>query len=155
MPYGRQYRSFGRGTPGRDGRAKRRRPAPIRRKRDGAFGRDRHCLIGLSHRFERDRIEPELGEDYNGSMTPKLTDEQRVALAANPGKPLRVEDGQTHKIYLVLSEESLPTLWEDYIRREVARGLAAADRGDVEDWDVDSIKSEGRQILQGRRPRSS
>jgi len=111
--------------------------------------------IGPSDRFERDRIEPELGEDYNVSMTPKLTDEQRAALAANPGRPLRVEDGETHKVYVVLSEESLPTLWEDYIRREVARGLAAADRGDVEDWDVDSIKSEGRQILEGRRPRSS
>ena len=88
-------------------------------------------------------------------MIPKLTDEQRVALEANPGKPLRVEDGQTHKIYLVLSEESLPTLWEDYIRREVAKGLAAADRGDVEEWDIESIKSEGRQILEGRRPRNS
>ncbi|MFH1264689.1 MAG: hypothetical protein ABIK89_03135 [Planctomycetota bacterium] len=80
-------------------------------------------------------------------MTPKLTDEQRLALEANPGTPLRVEDPQTHKRYLILSEECLPTLWEDYIRREVEKGLAAADRGEVEDWDVQSIKSEGRRIL--------
>ena len=106
-------------------------------------------------RFGRDRIEPRLGEGYNDGMTPKLTDEQRAALAANPGQPLRVEDGETHKVYVVVSEESLPTLWEDYIRREVAQGLAAADRGEVEDWDVDSIKSEGRQILEGQRPRNS
>ncbi len=80
-------------------------------------------------------------------MTPKLTHEQRAALAANPGRPLRVEDETTNKVYVVVSEESLPTLWDDYIRRELARGLAAAERGDVEDWDVDSIKSEGRQPI--------
>jgi hypothetical protein len=88
-------------------------------------------------------------------MTPKLTDEQRAALAANPGQPLRVEDATTHKVYLVVSEDSLPTLWDDYIRREVARGLAAAERGDVEAWEVDSIKSEGRRILEGRRVQDS
>jgi hypothetical protein len=88
-------------------------------------------------------------------MTPKLTDEQRAALAANPGRPLRVEDEATNKVYVVVSEESLPTLWDDYIRREVARGLAAAERGDVEDWDVDSIKSEGRRLMEGHRPQDS
>ncbi len=80
--------------------------------------------------------------EYNTRMTPKLTDEQRVALEANPGTPLRLEDPKTRKVYLVLSEESLPTLWEDYIRREVERGLAAAERGEVE-----SIKSQRRRVL--------
>jgi hypothetical protein len=77
-------------------------------------------------------------------MTPKLTDEQRQALKANPGAPLRVEDEQTHQVYLVVSEEALPTLWEDYIHREVKKGLAAIDRGEVEEWDVVSIKSGDR-----------
>jgi len=85
-------------------------------------------------------------------MTPKLTDEQRLALQASPDKPLRVEDEQTHKVYLVVSEETLPTLWEDYIRREVRKGLDAIDRGEVEDWDIESIKAEGRQILEQRPP---
>jgi hypothetical protein len=80
-------------------------------------------------------------------MTAKLTEEQRLALEANRGRPLRLEDPQTNRVYLVLSEDSLPTLWEDYIRREVEKGLAAADRGEVEDWDIQSIKSEGRRIL--------
>jgi hypothetical protein len=84
------------------------------------------------------------------SMTPKLTDEQRLALEANPGTPVHVEDPRTHKIYVVLGEESLPTLWEDYIRREVEKGLAAADRGEVEEWEVESIKSEARRILDKR-----
>lgn len=88
-------------------------------------------------------------------MTPKLTEEQRLALRANPGKPLRVEDDQTHEIYLVVSEETLPTLWEDYIRREVGKGLRAIDRGEVEDWDIESIKAEGRQILEQGPPQTS
>lgn len=88
-------------------------------------------------------------------MTPKLTDEQRLALQASPGKPLRVEDEQTHKVYLVVSEETLPKLWEDYIRREVRKGLDAIDRGEVEDWDIESIKGEGRQVLEQRPPQTS
>ena len=89
-------------------------------------------------------------------MIPKLTDEQRLALEANPGRPLCVEDEQTQKVYLVMSEEALPTLWDDYIRREVKKGLDAIDRGEVEDWDIESIKAEGRQILnQGSRKTTS
>ncbi len=94
-------------------------------------------------------------EDYNTSMAPKLTDEQRLALEANPGKPLRVEDEQTDKVYLVIGEETLPTLWEDYIRREVRKGLDAIDRGEVEDWDIESIKAEGRRILEGGPPQTA
>ena len=88
-------------------------------------------------------------------MTPKLTDEQRQALMADPEKPLRVEDDQTHKVYLVMAEEALPTLWDDYVRREVSKGLDAIDRGEVEDWEVESIKSEGRRILQQRPSQTS
>ena len=81
-------------------------------------------------------------------MTPKLTEEQRRALQADTEKPLRVEDEQTHKVYLVVAEEALPTLWQDYIEREVKKGLEAVDRGEVEDWDIESIKSEGRRIFE-------
>ena len=88
-------------------------------------------------------------------MTPKLTDEQRQAVLEHPGKPVRVEDEKTHKVYLVVSEETLPTLWEDYIRSEVKKGLDAIDRGEVEEWDVESIKAQGRRILEQGRPQTS
>lgn len=88
-------------------------------------------------------------------MTPKLTDEQRQALEANPAVPLRIEDEHTHRVYLVVGEEALPTLWEDYIHQEVAKGLVAIDRGEIEDWEVESIKSEGRQVLDEGRSRMS
>ncbi len=75
-----------------------------------------------------------------------MTEQQRQALQANPERPLRVEDDETHRVYLVVAEEALPTLWQDYIDREVKKGLEAADRGEIEDWEVESIKSEARQI---------
>ncbi len=78
------------------------------------------------------------------SMIAKLTEQQRQALQANPERPLRVEDDETHRVYLVVAEEALPTLWQDYIDREVKKGLEAADRGEIEDWEVESIKSEAR-----------
>jgi hypothetical protein len=78
----------------------------------------------------------------------KLTEQQRRALQANPEKPLRVEDDETHKVYLVVAEEAMPTLWQDYIDREVKKGLEAFDLGEVEDWDIESVKSEARQILE-------
>ena len=93
--------------------------------------------------------------EYTDAMILKLTEELRLALRANPDKPLRVEDEQTNRVYLVLSEEALPSFWADYIRREVAKGLDAIDRGEVEDWDVQSIKAEGRRIFeQGPSPAS-
>ncbi|HUT09147.1 MAG TPA: hypothetical protein VMY42_01500 [Thermoguttaceae bacterium] len=88
-------------------------------------------------------------------MTPHLTTEQREAIRANPHEPLRVEDAQTHKVYLLVAEEALPTLWDDYIRREVRKGLDAIDRGEFEDWEIESIKAEGRQILEQRGGESS
>lgn len=53
-------------------------------------------------------------------MMPKLTEELRLALQAHPGQPLRLEDEQTNRVYLVVSEESLPSFWEGE-RRGVAR----------------------------------
>lgn len=88
-------------------------------------------------------------------MVPRVSEEQRQALQANPGKPLRVEDDQTSRVYLLLSEESMPTFWADYLRREVIKGLDAIDRGEVEDWDVQSIKAEGRRTLDRRPPSAS
>jgi hypothetical protein len=81
-------------------------------------------------------------------MTPKLTEEQRKALHQSPGRPVRVEDEQTHKTYLLVGEDALGSLWEDYIHREVQKGLEAADRGEVEPWEIESLKAEGRRILE-------
>ncbi len=78
---------------------------------------------------------------YNAGMAPKLSnaDEIRAALRQEPAKPLRVEDDETNKVYLIVDEHALPTLWEDYVRREVQRGLDQLDRGEGTEWDVDAF----------------
>ena len=38
-------------------------------------------------------------------MTPKLSEEQRRALAAKEGRPIPVEDDQTHKLYVLVGED--------------------------------------------------
>ena len=80
-------------------------------------------------------------------MNPKLTPEQRTALEQNAGQPIRMEDDVTHQIYLVIKEEDFGGFWEEYIRREVQRGLDAIDRGEIEEWEIDSVKAEGRHLL--------
>lgn len=91
---------------------------------------------------------------YDTNMSPTITEEQRQALQQNPGQPVRVRDEKTGQVYLLLGADSMSALWEEYIRREVERGLSAIDRGEIEDWEVESVKAEGRRILnqQGSLP---
>jgi hypothetical protein len=39
-------------------------------------------------------------------MTPKLTEEQRQAIRAGRGKPVPVEDEQTHAVYVLVDQET-------------------------------------------------
>lgn len=88
-------------------------------------------------------------------MNPTITEEQRQALQQNPGQPARVRDEQTDRVYLLFGADSMSALWEEYIRREVERGLAAIDRGEVEDGEVESVKSStGRSAPSARFARS-
>jgi hypothetical protein len=43
-------------------------------------------------------------------MTTKLTDEQRQAVEACPGRPVRVDDETTNKVYYLLNEEAFAHL---------------------------------------------
>ena len=49
-------------------------------------------------------------------MTPKLTEEQRQAISAQPGAFVRVEDDQTHKVYLIIEESRAAQLYEEWLR---------------------------------------
>ena len=75
----------------------------------------------------------------------------RAALAAHPGEPLQFADQETGKVYLVFEQGTLPELEEEFIRARLEEGFAAIERGEVEDWDSESIKAEGRRILQQRQ----
>lgn len=77
-------------------------------------------------------------------MTPKLTADQRSALAQSAGQPVKVEDDQTHEVFFLVGQQALPGLWEQYIRREVQRGLDEIDRGQTVPWDMPAILEQAR-----------
>jgi hypothetical protein len=80
-----------------------------------------------------------------------LTPEQRQAIAASGGLPIHVEDPDTHKLYVLLEQPHESPLDDEYIRSELAKGIAALEAGERVPWDPDRIKQEGRQRLAARR----
>jgi len=80
-------------------------------------------------------------------MTPKLNDAGaiRAALRQDPAKPLRIEDDETQRVYVLVDEQALPTLWDEYIRREVQRGVDELDRGEGVPLDIEATIAEARR----------
>jgi hypothetical protein len=78
----------------------------------------------------------------------QLTPEMRQALASQPCSPLYIEDPETRKTYILIENGRFPELEEEYVRARLEEGFAAIERGEEEDWDSESIKAEGRRILQ-------
>lgn len=72
-------------------------------------------------------------------MTPKLTEEQRHAISAEPGGFVRVEDEQTRKVYLLIEESRACELYEQWLRQELQKGFDAAERGEVAEWSLDEF----------------
>jgi len=82
---------------------------------------------------------------------PQLSPEQRQAIAISGGLPIHVEDPDTHKLYVLIEfSENLP-LDDEYIRGELAKGLAAIEAGERLTWDPERIKREGRRRLAARK----
>jgi hypothetical protein len=81
----------------------------------------------------------------------QLTPEMRQALAAHPDEPVYIADSETRKIFLLFEKGKFPELEEDYIRERLEEGFAAVERGDEEEWDSASIKTEGRRVLKQRQ----
>ncbi len=82
---------------------------------------------------------------------PQLTPEQRDAIAASGGLPVQVEDPDTHKLYVLVEQPHDALLDEEYIRNELAKGLAAIEAGERLAWDPQQIKQEGRRRRAGSR----
>jgi hypothetical protein len=81
---------------------------------------------------------------------PQLTPEQRQATAASGGLPVQVEDPDRHKLYVIVEHREDVTLDEEYIRRELEKGLVALEAGERVSWDPEQIKQEGRRRLAKR-----
>ncbi len=85
-------------------------------------------------------------------MAPKITDEQRKAIETHRGEPVRLEDDETNRVYLLVEESQAPQLYEHWLRQQLQQGFDAADRGAVVDWDPERIKAEGRRRLSELNP---
>ena len=78
-------------------------------------------------------------------MTPKLTDEMRQALSEQPDRPLKVEDEQTQKVYVLVSQEDFRQMVDEELRRQLQIGFDQADADDVAEWDVEEILAEAHR----------
>lgn len=85
------------------------------------------------------------------SPYPQITPEQRQALAASGGVPIHVEDPDTHKLDVLIEQPQNVPLDNEYIRSELAKGVAAIEAGERLPWDAERIKQEGRRRLAARK----
>lgn len=72
-------------------------------------------------------------------MIAKLTEEQRQALQDRPGGPVEVEDDQTRKLYVLVAKDDFRQMVDEELRRQLQVGLDQADRGELEEWDVEQF----------------
>lgn len=74
-----------------------------------------------------------------------LPPEMRQAIAANGGVPLQLEDPETRQLYLLVEQPVEITLDEEYIQRELDRGLADFDAGRCAPWDIEAMLAEAHR----------
>lgn len=75
-------------------------------------------------------------------MSPKITQEQREAILANPDRPIEIEDEQTKLTYVLVPKDGFRRMVDHALRRELQIGFDQADTGDVADWDIEEILAE-------------
>ena len=76
-------------------------------------------------------------------MTPKISPEVEQLVSTSSTEAIRVE-GANGKTYWLLTPQAMK------IRDAVLEGLEEADRGEMEPWDSNEIKTLGRQQLRNR-----
>jgi hypothetical protein len=85
-------------------------------------------------------------------MIPKLTSEQRSALQSS-GSPFYIEDDQAHKLYVLVPQAEYRRLLGEELDREIQIGIDQADRGELEEWDVEAVIAEAeRRFAAKQRP---
>ena len=76
-------------------------------------------------------------------MTPKLSSDLEQFVMSTPSGAARVE-GADGAIFWVMTDEAMK------VRQYVHEGLLQADRGELQSWNADEIKSAGRRRSQER-----
>jgi hypothetical protein len=67
------------------------------------------------------------------------------ALAINGGVSPLFEDPETFEVYRLVKEPVEVTLDDEYIRQEVAKGLADFEAGRFEPWDIEATLAEAHR----------
>ncbi|MEM7311727.1 MAG: hypothetical protein AAF497_01120 [Planctomycetota bacterium] len=70
----------------------------------------------------------------------RLTPEMRAALHAAQGGPIEFQDEQTSRVYFLIESTSLGSVSREH-EDKVLEGIAAAERGEVAQFDVSRIRS--------------
>ena len=78
-------------------------------------------------------------------MTPKLTDEMRQALAAQPGVPIPICDDQSQQFYVLVPRDQYAQMHDDYVRRELQVAFDQADRGEWRELNIEAVIAEARR----------
>lgn len=78
-------------------------------------------------------------------MTPKLSDEQRLAIQDCDGRPVEVEDDRTRRVYIIVARDEFQRLVEEQLRAELQVGFDQADAGDLGDWDAEEMRQEAHR----------
>jgi hypothetical protein len=86
---------------------------------------------------------------------PTLTPEMRQALDESGGSPVEVVDLQAAKVYVLMELERTGESYEDYVRREVAIGLAQTEAGMSEPWDIEKVIAEARSEFEAQQRQDS
>lgn len=77
-------------------------------------------------------------------MSVQLTDEQRDALLRSTG-PIEIHDSVMQQHYMLLPKTEYLRLVDDQLRREIQLGIDQADRGELEEWDVEAVIAEANR----------
>jgi hypothetical protein len=75
-----------------------------------------------------------------------LPPEMSQAIAANGGVPPLFEDPATLQVYRLVEEPVEVTLDEEYIRQELAKGIADFDAGRFAPWDIEATIAEAHRL---------
>jgi predicted transcriptional regulator len=68
-------------------------------------------------------------------MNPKITEEMRAALKQRPGQPIRVEDDETQKVYVIIDDQTHKRAMEALRQQE---DLAAIQAG-IDDMEAGHV----------------
>ena len=86
---------------------------------------------------------------FNVSLRPELA--AFLNTIVEEGRYSSADDAIASALEMLRTHDELVSQNIDELRQEVAVGAKDVERGEVEEWDVEAIKAEGRRLLAAKR----